>query len=67
MLRDMAQSNEVKDGNPVRAQANAQKRDPDPSARWQTLLRDAVAQKAEASSKLRPAQQNELMMLKIRL
>jgi len=39
----------------------------DYSPRTSIPLRDAVAQKAEASSKLRPAQQNELMMLKIRL
>jgi len=47
VLRDMAQSNEVKDRNPVRAQANAQKRDPD----TERSLADAMARRNGAKGK----------------
>ena len=47
VLRDMAQSNEVKDGNPVRAQANAQKREPD----TERSLADAIARRSGAKGR----------------
>ena len=47
VLRDMAQSNEVKDRNPVRAQANAQKRDPD----TERSLADAMARRNGAKGR----------------